>query len=154
MATKDLIEIIDSKPNATWFRARLAKAKRNLDDRRPAYKKVAVLFDQWVQRNFKLEGAFVGGWEPFAAGGRWVKGKGLDTTAKLLQDKGRMKSSFVPFVNARDVGIGSDIPYAKKHEKGVDVPERRMLPNSEEAKGPVNELLQKHYKDFAKKVFR
>ena len=61
----------------------------------------------WVQKNFKGEGKAVGGWAPFKAGGRWRKGFGLDTSAKLLQDTGALRASFLPFASKTDAGIGS-----------------------------------------------
>ena len=77
--------------------------------------KVAVFLDRWVQTNFRKEGGLVGRWKKLKLGGRRLTGGGFDPTAKILQDTGRLRISFIPFSNRRTAGIGSDIPYAKKH---------------------------------------
>jgi len=92
-----------------------------------------VMLDAWVQRNFNAEGGLVGGWTPFVRGGRRLRGGGFDASAKLLQDTGALRASFRPFWSARQVGIGSDIPYSRYHEFGTTrAPARRMLPSERE----------------------
>lgn len=119
------------------------------------YKKIAIFLDSWVQRNFKGQGKQVGGWKKFkkrkdGTRGRWIRGKGLDTTAKLLQDTGRLRASFLPFAHAKDAGIGSDLPYAEKHEKGVKVPVRRILPIKSEVIDRASKIMDDYVKDNLK----
>jgi len=131
----------------------LDKLKRRREKRVDELKKlevpnarVATFLDTWVQRNFQTEGGKVGGWAPFAAGGRWVKGRGLDASAKLEQDTGRLRHSFVPFWSRRNAGIGSDLDYAKKQSKGdptKGLPPRRMLPRKKEVKKDVDRIYKK-----------
>jgi phage gpG-like protein len=110
-----------------------------------AFKHVSVMLDQWVQRNFKSEGGNVGGWKPFAHGGRILPNGTIDTNAKLLQDTGLLRSSFKPFYTDKTAGIGSDLPYAPLHNYGKGaVPARRMLPN----RADVIEQAQKIFKFF------
>lgn len=107
--------------------------------------RIATFLDTWVQRNFKTEGGKVGGWAPFAAGGRWRRGVGLDTSAKLEQDTGRLSHSFLPFWSKQNAGIGSDLDYAKKQNDGDPangLPARRMLPKKKEVMPDVKKITE------------
>ena len=132
-------------------------------DQRP-WKAVAIFLDKWVQQNFKSEGGKVGGWKSFEAGGRWIKkgnvskrsgateGLGrktktrvLDKSAQLLQDTGRLKSSFVPFASMFNAGIGSDLPYSEPHnygDKSRNLPARRMIPKRSEVIGDARKIIK------------
>jgi len=113
-------------------------------------KKAAIFLDQWVQKNFRSAGSLVGGWPDFKRGGRWRKGRGntggsLDTSAKLLMDKGRLRLSFMPFSGKSDAGIGSDLKYAKAHHKGTSsLPERRLLPLHSEVRPQLYRIYSTH----------
>jgi len=142
MAKEDMVQF--NTEQVKRIRAGLAEAKKALQDAKPAYKRVGVFLDSWVQRNFQGEGSFVGGWEDFAAGGRVVNGV-LDTSAKLLQDTGALRASFYPFALKDNAGIGSELPYAKKHEEGEgNVPQRRMLPNEKEVGKDIRDILEEY----------
>lgn len=140
---------IDTKlvlePTVQEMKGRLDKKRRELADMSPVMGQVAVFLDQWVQENFKTEGGKVGGWLPFARGGRMRNGK-LDTSAKLLQDTGRLRLSFLPFASKTDAGIGSRQPYSEAHHLGIGVPERRLLPFAKEVRGPIKEKFNVHVK--------
>ena len=111
---------------------------------RTANKAASVLLDRWVQTNFRLGGRLAGGWKPFKRGGRIKKGQ-FDPSAKLLQDTGDLRKSFLPFFSSRAAGIGSRLPYAKTHQRGTkNLPARRMLPKPMEVQGQLNRLYGKH----------
>lgn len=115
------------------------------------FQEASIIMDQWVQKNFKTEGALVGGWKELAAGGRYVRG-GFDTSAKILQDTGRLRSSFLPFYSPMNAGIGSDIPYAEKHEEGKDgLPKRRMLPERKDVWPKIKEMFNRKIMEILKK---
>lgn len=108
------------------------------------HSRISTFLDQWVQDNFKSEGGNVpDGWAPFAFGGRFVERADgstfIDTTAKLLQDTGRLRASFIPFASKDEAGIGSKVPYSKKHERGQGafLPARPMLPRLDWPAGRV-----------------
>lgn len=133
----------------------LREAARRIGDLTPAYKRASVFLDQWVQRNFKTEGALVGGWPPFAMGGRFVPGHGIDAAAKLLQDTGRLRLSFKPFATRRNAGIRSELPYAEAHEKGTKrLPQRRMLPERSEVEDDLEDILLDHALDATRPLRR
>jgi phage gpG-like protein len=147
-------------PPLAELRRRHQQALDELKDFRPAYRKIGVFLDQWVQQNFRSEGGILedGPWAPFARGGRQVmssSGAYLDTNAKLLQDTGRLRSSFDPFVTRRNVGIGSDVPYARTHHEGIgDVPERRLLPKEGEVRQPIREIFDGHVETSLQRLHR
>lgn len=124
------------------------KARKAMLDASPAMRAASVFLDSWVQKNFKTEGGNVGGWEPFAHGGRLkppASGEGrwtFDRTAKLLQDTGSLRASFVPFATKDNAGIGSNLSYADDHHKGQGVAERRLLPKKSEVRKPLRDILE------------
>ena len=91
----------------------------------------------------RTEGGRVGGWEPFRYGGR-LTNKGVDTSAKLLQDTGRLRASFTPFHTLKTAGIFSDLDYAKNHQEGIGTPERRLLPKNAEVKEDIRNIVKGH----------
>jgi phage gpG-like protein len=117
-------------------------------------RQVSVFLDRWVQKNFQGKGEQIGGWPAYKYGGRLVvKAKSnsyamdakryINTSAALLQDTGRLRMSFLPFVRKGIAGIGSDLPYSKPHEEGSDnLPQRRMLPKNAEVQTDIFEILQ------------
>lgn len=130
------------KPTLQELRKRLDRKRKAVMDLRTPYARAAVLLDQWVQQNFKSEGGKVGGWAPFAknaAGVPFVEVSNPGRApAKLLQDTGRLRSSFSPFANTKQAGIGSDVPYSKQHHEGLGhLPERRLLPDKDPARRVV-----------------
>ena len=131
------------KPSVAEIKKLYARKKKHLLNTEPAMKKVAIYLDSWVHRNFKTEGALVGGWKPLQAGGRWGS-RGFDTSAKILRDTGVMEHSFVPFTAKDNAGIGTDLGYAKKHEKGEGVPKRKILPRKKDVMKRVREILKNH----------
>lgn len=130
-----------AKPTLAQVKQRIGRAREKLRHTEDAHARIAVFLDRWVQNNFRTEGGNVGGWEPFAHGGRFLRGGGIDTSAKLLQDTGRLRASFVPFKSRGNAGIGSDLPYSETHEEGLgNVPKRRMLPETRDVRKDVAEI--------------
>lgn len=131
---------VQVKPSLQVLGKRNKKRINQLKKLQIPHARIAVFLDGWVQRNFKSEGGFVGGWQKFKAGGRRIKGS-IDRSAKLLQDTGRLRASFLLFSNSKNAGIGSDIHYAKKHNDGLEgLPKRRMLPKEQEIKSDIKDI--------------
>lgn len=152
-AVKDLK--VEFTPPLKRVSQRLRNVTKAMKDMLGPHKRIATVLDAWVLRNFKGEGRLVGGWEAFAAGGRWVKGRGIDSSAKLLQDTGRLRASFIPFATRRDAGIGSRLDYSKPHEKGLGhLPQRRMLPKMAEVRKDIRKVFDGHVKESLKKATR
>lgn len=138
MASTKNIEVV-VKPTLEELRKRLAKKRAAVMDLRTPYARAAVLLDQWVQKNFKTEGGKVGGWAPFAKNAAGIPIVEVfdpaRAPAKILQNKGILKSSFAPFANKTSAGIGSDMKWedgttVKDHHEGRGrLPSRPMLPD-------------------------
>jgi len=131
MVKANIIEVVPirggSKPAIKKLR-QLIKAVKNT--RRPN-KQVSVWLLRWVNENFKSQGGKVGGWKPFKLGGRRLRSGGIDTSAKLLQDTGRLRASFNRFSSRKEAGVGSPLNYSLTHERGLphkNLPARRMIP--------------------------
>lgn len=142
--------------NSAQVRSRLKKISRGISDMSIPHKKISVMLDRWVQINFKEEGDKVGKWPKLKAGGRYKKKTGkakrkLDTSAKILQDTGRLRKSFLPFFNKKDAGVGSDLPYSEPHEKGLgNLPKRRMLPILKDVKRDIVKEYENHIRRASK----
>jgi len=139
---------VTQTPDAAKMQAVLKNLKREMVDFARFHKAAAVLLDRWVQKNFKGQGKTLGAdaWPDFKIGGRRIKGGGIDSSAKLLQDTGRLRISHLPFSSAKDAGIGSDLPYSKAHHLGMgNLPARRTLPIASEVSKDILNELQRHY---------
>lgn len=126
-------------------RAKLDEARKSMTDLTTPNRRAAVFLDRWVQLNFKTEGGQVGGWEPFTYGGRLTH-DGVDTSAKLLQDTGRGRLSFLPFADKKQAGIGTEIDYMEQHDRGIGVTQRRILPEAAEVRQDLFEIYGTHVK--------
>lgn len=149
------VQFVGDPDQLARLERRAAAAKDALRKTHPVMRKVATFLDSWVQRNFRTQGKFVGGWTPFVHGGRVTtkakaSGKSADgvyvnTAAKLLMDTGALRLSFLPFATSTNAGVGSDLPYSEIHEKGTKTtPRRRMLPEEGDVKVQVREILENH----------
>ena len=128
---------------------------RKIKNTRAPNRLISIWLLRWVNDNFKTQGGKVGGWKPFKLGGRRLPGGGIDTSAKLLQDTGRLRASFSPFYNRSVAGIGTSLPYSIIHELGFplkNVPARRMLPIASD-KAVVNAVVR-IYNKHVKKALR
>lgn len=124
--------------NGAQVLSRIKKIAGNITKMEIPHKKISIMLDRWVQVNFKTEGGKIGGWAPIKRDGR------------ILQLTGRLRLSMLPFFNRKDAGIGSDLPYSEKHEKGQGVKKRRMLPLIGEVKRDIVNVYNQHVKDSAK----
>ena len=142
-------------PSMKEVRARYKKAMRKVRDFKTLFTKAAIYLDRWTQQNFKTQGGKVGGWKPLKAGGRW-KGKGkrrrLDTSAQILQDKGRLRASFLPFADSEKAVVGSDLPYAQTHHEGMGVPKRQITPEKSDVIEDLVRLADNHAKTELRKA--
>lgn len=147
------IDVQLNKRTVDALKEKLKAAREGLLNDGAVMRQVAVFLDQWVQRNFQSEGDKVGGWAPFKYGGRIVRKKGakaqsieghryIDGSAKMLQDTGALRHSFLPFIRKGIAGIGSDLPYSKPHEDGMKgLPQRRMLMKTADVQVDLREIL-------------
>lgn len=101
-----------------------------------ANKRASIVLYQFVLRNFQSQGGEVGGWEPLAES--TVAQKRALGYSAILQNTGALRASFLPYSDDQMAVVGSPLWYARPHEEGTArIPQRRMLPNAEEAQRMV-----------------
>ena len=92
------------------------------------------------------------------SGSKWDPRKSTDKSAghrKLLVKSGDLRRSFETFQRGADVGIGTDIEYAKVHNEGLkagrgagfQMPKRQFMPKP----GETNSQIEKELDDFMNK---
>ncbi len=148
------IEVRPIRGGAAPAIAKLRQVMRRVRNPTMANRQVSVWLARWVNDNFKSEGGNVGKWKPFKAGGRLRNGR-VDTTAKLLQDTGALRASFLPFHSRKVAGIGANAPYSIYHELGIPsrgLPSRRMLPLASDTK--VTNAIIRIYDTFIRKALK
>ena len=131
--------------------ARLAELKANFSER-GALKAIGMRQLGWINQNFQNEGSLVGGWKPLATSTIARRRKG---SQRILQDTGRLRASFDLFgmrITSESVTVGSTNSVAAYHEHGTNrLPQRRMLPNEQEAtelaKKLINAMIKKYERD-------
>ncbi len=138
--------------NITGAKAKLRKIRNRISSRQ-ILQSIGNAHLYWIGQNFKAEGALGGSrWAPLSArtlAQRRKKGRG----AKILRDTGRLSMSFVTGgssnifrVGPQSVTVGTEVQYAEQHEKGIDVPKRKMLPSKMKAKMIAKAELMAVYK--------
>lgn len=145
------------KPSIQEVRASLAAKRKVMSDMGTLNANIATYLDRWVQKNFKTEGGKVGGWEAFAPSTLKKIAKTNRTPAKMLQDSGRLRSTFLPFADDKQAGIGTNLksasgaPFPLYHQEGRGhLPQRRMLPEHAEVKKDIDRVVQR----FARQVVK
>ena len=150
-----ILEVVELRGGSRAAVQKLRQLVRSVKNPRPANRQVSVWLLRWVNLNFKTQGGKVGGWKPFKHGGRRMPGGGIDASAKLLQDTGRLRASFNPFYSKTTAGIGSGLHYSVSHELGLphrNLPSRRMLPLSTDAS--VTKAIIKIYDTYIQRALR
>ncbi len=101
----------------------------------------------WAQRNFAAEGAlldeFPSGWPalaPATVAGRRRRGRGL----AILQDTGRLAHGTIVFPDADRALVDNSAPYAARHQLGLGVPRRPVLPEAPQARRLALGAAQEH----------
>ena len=145
------------KPTITEIKASLAAKRKAMGDMGTMNAAIATYLDQWVQKNFRSEGGKVGGWKAFAPSTLRRLEKTSRAPAKLLQDTGRLRSTFLPFADEKQAGIGTNLksqsgaPYPLYHHEGRgNLPQRRLLPEHGEVTKDIDRVVQR----FARKVVK
>lgn len=110
----------------------LRRLARELGDRRAANQALSDKMFQMVADNFDTESHDGEPWVDLAPSTRrWKERRGYD---KILQNTGALRQSFLPFSDNDQAGVGalSALEHAElseKHERGIGVPARPMLPS-------------------------
>lgn len=138
---------IDARPPIEELKRTVEERRRELANFRTPYTRASTFLDQWVQRNFQTEGGKVGGWEPFSPVtleqiARQDPGR---QPAKLLQKTGRLRITFLPFVEDDNAGIGTELPYSKGHHEGEGrLPKRQLLPTKDLVMADIRRIFKNY----------
>ena len=110
---------------------------RRIKNRQPMFKRIGVKLLQAVDQNFQDEGHEGTPWKLLSAATLRGRRQGTGTGgAKILQDTGTLKRSYVMDATNSLVRVGTPIIYSIVHEEGVgNVPQRKMLPSKNLALG-------------------
>lgn len=115
--------------------ARLQRVALRIGNRRIPNKEVSVVLFAEVMRNFDAEAHEGKPWAPLAPA--TVKGKEKKGYARILQNTGALRNSFLPFSDADVAGVGArsvkkHADISTVHEYGAperNIPARPMLPS-------------------------
>lgn len=107
--------------------------QKRLKNQRGVHGKAVVAVDAWIQKNFQQEGklAYPGtGWQKLSPATIEMRRKGKKSKhgVKILQDTGMLKSNWKKQWSIKSGVIAAAMPYAEKHNEGIGVPERKILP--------------------------
>ena len=133
----------------------------------------------WVNQNFELDGALVGGWEPLSP--NTIAGR-KGGSSRPLQDTGNLRQSFDYAISGNTVRIGTSVQYASFHDEGTGpydiypvhakslafmtaggmifakhvahpgIPQRRMLPDEDDMVQIAQAVLDALVQDNLRKV--
>ena len=142
---------------------RLDKIDNDLKKSEVAYKQSTIIFDLWIQDNFKTEGGKVVGWKQLAdstlgaisktrRGG--VHLKKVKHGPKILQGRsGWLKSHWKPYWTSKSGGIYSEaevsggVYYGVFHNSDKPrkrLPQRRILPYNKEVWPTIKKIFEAH----------
>lgn len=142
-----MVEVVLRINGAEKVQANLSHLARQIGDTKTANRAVAIQFYGWTQRNYNSDGSLVGGWKALAPS--TVKRKAKLRKEQMLVISGHLRASIVHegkeqaptfghsdghFYTGEIAGIGTEVDYGKHHQEGtVRIPQRRFLPNEQEA---------------------
>lgn len=111
----------------------MERKRKKLKDQSKANAQAVVIADRWIQKNFQEQGKAVGGWQPLAPATMAARRRGKKPLGtKILIDTGELRRRWKHLYNSKMAAIQSGVDYAEKHEKGIGVPKRRILPESKD----------------------
>lgn len=128
--------MISVEVRAEEAQRRLNKLAQQLENRRPVNKLLSTKLFAMVMENFDREGHEGVPWADLAPSTwRWKRKRGYD---KILQNTGALRQSFLPFSDNDSAGVGAlsireHADISAKHEEGIGVPKRKMLPSNAKA---------------------
>lgn len=108
---------VDIKVNIDAARKKIQKIQGSLNSRN-LLNAIGLRHLKWINDNFKQEGHLrqSGGWHPLAESTKFARRQGQ---AKILQDTGRLRQSFVHKIRGTEVSVGTADKKAKWHEFGT-----------------------------------
>ncbi len=113
--------------------------------RKEVHETMASTVEAWILRNFEQEGGKLKG-KPWKKSQRAIRDRG-----KTLQDFGTLRRSTNSKVTQRSAKVGLSVDYAPKHNFGIGVIQRRILPKESEV---IDDLVRQVNLLIEKKIRR
>lgn len=136
---------------ADRLRKKMDRAKKKLIHRKKLNARAVVTVDKWIQRNFQQEGKLTGQkWKALSASTLLARRNKKAGSIKILQDTGEMRKSWKHQWNDKVARIMNMKPYSIKHQKGIDVPIRRIIPSESEIMPDLRKIFQNYVKTSLK----
>ena len=121
----------DGKAGVARLQSKFKRLAKNLRNKQPLFKRIGVKLLNEIDTTFKTEDFEGKRWTPLAPATtlRRRRGPGIGS-ARILQDTGTLRQSFVMDVGRTKLTVGTPVDYSETHEEGLgNVPQRRMLPS-------------------------
>jgi len=135
------VEFIGLKSFAKEIK-RMQKASGNL---RPAFKRAAVLYQQWVWKNFQRDGGLHNNaslkWKPL----KKPSSRRGGISSKILRDTGRLQRDWEFSAGNNWASVKSGVFYSSFHENGTGkIPQRKIFPESKQAEEIIAPAFNMH----------
>ena len=139
------------KPGTKVLQAKFKRLARKTSNRRTLFNRIGVKVLNEIDATFKEETHEGEPWTPLKASTiASRRGSGL---ARILQDTGTLKRSFVMGATSNLVRIGTPIIYAPPHQEGEgNIPKRPMIPSEKRGLEIAIKTANGYIKESIKKV--
>lgn len=132
------------------------KAESGLNNMSGVNLKAVIVLEAWVKRNIKAQGRnhddskFL--WPPLSQMRiRQLQEKGGGSNPPMLQDTGRLISSWQRRANAKQGILKSGVIYSSTHEEGEGrIPQRKIFPTPKQGEKILTPLYRKYVRGLLK----
>lgn len=100
----------------------------------PMYKRIGIKILNAIDENFRTESHDGKRWQGLSDRTVFSRRRGPRAgSPKILQDTGTLRESFTMDADNSKVKVGTNVEYAPQHERGLGVPQRKMIPSDRKA---------------------
>lgn len=148
-------------PGLKLFARKLKNIEKNVSDTKRLHGEVVVLYEQWVKRNFDVEGSNHDNrslkWKPLSEVTVALR---RGQSRRILQDTGQLKQRWSRTFNEKQAVLKSAQNYSKIHEHGgqikfgnqpVDIPQRKIFPEKKQGIKIIRPAVERYLKRAFKK---
>lgn len=136
-------------PKLDKFKSGMKDRHKKASNQRKVNAAALVMVDRWIQKNFQREGDPK--WKPLSPVTIALRRRGRGAgRPKILQDTGQLKTRWKHLFTHKKSVIQSGVEYGLKHEEGLRVPKRKILPTNKQ----IWPELKKVYQSFVKRSLK
>jgi len=121
------------KEDVAQIQRKFETLTKGMGQRKPMFDRVGIQVTNEIMKNFKEEGNDGTRWSPLSEATINFRRKGKNKTNNpmmILQDTGKhLRNTFTHRSTNDDVRIGTTTEFAPRHEFGLGIPKRPMLPS-------------------------